>query len=941
MAPRTHALPVFAATLFLVSGATALVYQLIWFKRLAHAFGSSSLAMTAVLAGFLLGLGLGALAFGPLADRLRRPLAGYGLLEAGIALYALAFGPILGLAEGGLRLLYPILEGLPLAQALVRLLAAFAVLALPCALMGATLPMLVRALAGPLRGLGLSTSWMYAANTGGAALGCYLAGFHLLPALGLVNTLHLAVAVNLLLAALALAVGMRAFERDPLPGRAADLAPPPAGASVPARPLGLAALASGAAALILQLAWARQLSLVLGGTTYAFSAMLFVVLLGIGLGSLAAPSFLARRRDPLPVAVAIGLGVVATTLVGQACLPALTEWVGALRNLRGTHLGNAAVCVGASAILQFLPSFGAGLLFPLLVDATGAGPGGAGRAVGRIYAWNTLGTTLGAVLAHLALVPQLGTDGAVLVALALYLILVALLAQGRAARPRWRVRIGMAAAFAAAVWLAPRHDPLRIERGLYLYGYENRHVFVGVDLLYHRAGASANVLVTGHGSERSLRVNGKVDASTLEIDQRTQLGTAYLPRFLHPSAQTVLVIGQGSGATAGASLLFPDTHVTVIEIEPAVVEASRLFESINHSPERSPAFRILVEDGRTHIAGTRERYDLILTEPSNPWIAGIANLFTREFYVLARRCLEPGGILGQWIQTYSLSEEEYVSVVLAILDVFENVALLRLSSGDTMLIASDRPLVPDAATLDRAQALVQAQPRVRADLMTTFRTDDVRSLIARHLLLDDSSVRALVGAAPQALMLTDGNLRLEYTAPQRLYHEPPSELGASLGARLLGYMDPLAYAHLLRAIEAGPLQADAVVETASILRFQRHDRLARALLELALDLDPRNAYALAGLLALAPEDSFDERLELLSESNPTLAHETALELARGERYGNALAIVERLQVGAPTSGTLERTRANLLERLGRREEAAAARALARELDPLLGVPEPE
>ncbi len=930
MPPRAALLPLLAGALFLVSGAVALVYQVIWFRRLAHAFGSSSLAGTAVLAGFLLGLGLGAWAFGRLADRLRRPLFAYGLLEVGIALYALAFGPILNGAGRGLLALHPLLEDAPGVLALARLAVAFAVLAPPCALMGATLPLLVRALAGPLAGLGLPTAWMYAANTCGAALGCYLAGFHLLPALGLTRTLHGAVAVNLAVAGLALAFGRRASPGAPPPrvGSEADRE------ERPARAIELAACAAGAGALVLQIAWIRQLALVLGGTTYAFSAMLFVVLLGIGLGSLAAPLLLGRGRSPARAAAVLTLAIAALTLLGQAPLPALAEWVGAARALRGTDLGNAAVCLGASAVLELLPSLGAGVLFPLLVEATGSGAARAGRTVGRVYAWNTLGTTLGAVVAHALLVPRLGTGGAVVAAVACYLLVGWLVVGGLGFAERLRWRGLLLGAGAAVLLLAPRQDPRELERGLYLYGLEGRDVLRDAEVVFHRAGASMNVLVTAHGVHRSLRVNGKVDASTFEADQRTQLGTAYLPRFLHPEARRVLVIGHGSGATSGASLLFPGTEVTSVEIEPAVAEAARHFERINHSPERSPGFRMRIEDGRAHLAGTRERYDLILTEPSNPWIAGIANLFTREFYLAARARLEPGGVLGQWIQTYALSERDYVSVVRTILDVFEHAALLRLTSGDTMLLASDRPLAPDAASARRAQALVDAQPRVRADLVSTFRSADVRGLLAHHLVLDDLGVRALAASVPDAIVLTDSDLRLEFDAPRRLFQRPEDEPGAALETALLRHLDPAAYGARLRAMEVGPGQLGPVIGIASLLRHRGLDAAARGVLEEALALDPDQALALAGLLALAPEEHFEQRARRLAALDPAVALASAGDLARQGRVQAALDLVDLLATTAPNSATLQLRRADLLERLGRAEEARAARERARELDPL-------
>src|SRR6185295_17020180 len=237
----------------------------------------------------------------------------------------------------------------------------------------------------------------------------------------------------------------------------------------------------------------------------------------------------------------------------------------------------------------------------------------------------------------------------------------------------------------------------------------------GRNVLYYKEGAACNVIVTEHFIDRALAVNGKVDA-TSQGDMDMQLGIAYLPRFLRPEAKNVLVIGYGSGTTSGASLLFPGTKVTCCEIEPAVYGASDEFSRVNHQPDKNPNFKILFDDGRSHLQGTRDHYDLILSEPSNPWLAGVASLFTTEFYALCREKLGGRGVLGQWIQLYSFSDAEYALVIRTATSSFKYAALLRISSSDTVLLCSDAPILPDRATIDASQELLEALPAVRADL---------------------------------------------------------------------------------------------------------------------------------------------------------------------------------------------------------------------------------
>ncbi len=539
-----------ASLLFFISGGTGLAYQVVWFKRFSHVWGSSSLAFAAVGGSFLFGLGLGAYLLGRLADRAPAPLRWYGFCELAIGLLALVIPfEIAGLVDASVGL-YSVIPEAPLWRFLIQFCITLVVIGPPCMLMGGTLPLLIRQLTSREGSLDQATGWLYAINTFGAALGCYLTGFHLLPSFGLLTTNNMAATINIAIGAISL------FVARGLQTRAPSRKGPAAAPAVPTVPGGrtgmalarlyLATALTGCAALVLEMTWTRQLALILGGSTYAFTATLFVVLVGIALGSLIY-HWRLRSAEPAWRVTAVIIGVLAvTTLAGKLMLPWLSMQVApeSVREWRGGQLGNGLICVGISAALELLPAIAMGLLFPLFVRMTRAGADHVGAAVGNIYAWNTLGSIAGASLTALLLFPNIGTAGAVALAVALYVVaLLAVIPWQRKSDFAWG---GAAAAIGAAivVLLAQPTDPRLTNMGLYIYG-DARMKQAGPDWMssfkpvYFREGASSNVLVNTESSGvLSLRVNGKVDASN-GSDMTTQLGLAYFPRLFKPDAKEV------------------------------------------------------------------------------------------------------------------------------------------------------------------------------------------------------------------------------------------------------------------------------------------------------------------------------------------------------------------------------------------------------------------
>jgi len=929
-----------ASLMFFLSGGTGLAYQVIWFKRFAHVWGSSSLAFASVGGSFLFGLGVGAYLLGRYSDRIARPLRWYGYCELAIGLAAIIIPFEIQFLVEQSASFYSRLPGDPLLRFLLQFCVTLMVVGPPCVLMGGTLPLLIRELTARDGRLDQATGWLYAINTFGAAAGCFLTGFLLLPAKGLVMTNYLAAAINLSIGAVA--VWMTRFgdvsvgETNTTETVEPVLPTAPAPAAVSSAPaisfslLGLyvAVTLAGLGALILEMTWSRQLALLLGGSTYTYSATLFVVLVGIGAGSLLFHLFLRRfALNPwLPVLVIGALG--GSCLLAKLFLPQLAELLkvdvrqaelSGVGSWRQSLFGNAMICVMASVCLELIPSIAMGILFPLFVDLTRASANRVGRTVGDVYAWNTFGSIAGASLTSILLFPWIGTIGSIALATGLYLVaLILVLPFGNLQQ---RLLSGgcltVGAALVAAI-LIPQ-NPADTNMAKYLYGSEPlRDTF---KTLYFAEGASCNVFVaTGNnGAGTNLRVNGKVDASD-GMDMISQAAMSYVPRFFNPDARDVFVIGFGSGTTPGVSLLFPNARVTCCEIEPAVYRAASFFNHVNHRPQdqtrealiernaglpegerltdeqidEEARFQIIFGDGRTTLQGSDQKYDLIISEPSNPWLAGVSNLFTQEFFQAAKAHLKDGGILAQWVQTYNLTKREYFLVVRTLRSEFPHCVICTAGPADTLLLASERPIVPNPAALDRLQKLVDDSPAIREDLQRVFHITDLRTYLLRHFTADERSLDAKAGVNENLPLNTDSNLLLEFLAPLHLFDKVTEGEGAS---GIVAQEDPQAHQALAQAlgipVESAAYQRALAVRSLSALQpFDAMQHFCDA-----LKFDPKDSDTLI-LLERALFDLGSPRLAAdtyrkLSEANP---HDEMYVLRLAEALGLTRQAAEQQKV---------------------------------------------
>ncbi len=726
------------ALLLLGSGFCALVYQVAWLRALRMIFGGSTAASAAVLAIFMLGLGVGGIILGRKAARVASPLRMYGLLELAIALLAAA-SPLLVLAA---RSAYLGLGGSSVlgsgGSTVMQLLLALLVLGAPTFLMGGTLPAAVRAVERSHDKARRRMGLLYAANTLGAVAGATWANFVALEAFGTRASLWTAAALNVVVALIAIALAKRpAADPEPEPAAAPDEAPAaspdPASAPAPAKLVLVAAGLVGFAFLLMELVWYRMLAPLLGGSTYSFGLILAVALLGIGLGGLAY-GFGPRPKRPTLFLFSITCAIEAALLVLPFALGDQLVMFAILLRPIG-EVGFPAL-VGSWALLCGIVVFPAALVsgyqFPLLVALLGSGREGVGRQVGLAYAWNTAGAIIGSLAGGFGLLPLLTAPrcwqlvAGVLVVLALVALVPARrqLPVGRRSTRHWALAaMGPVGVSLVAVLLlsAPgpsaawRHTPVGAGRMKPELSSANARTdwLHGVrrGIAWEAEGVESSIALE-RSSGYALLVHGKSDGHAI-LDAPTTVMLGLIPALAHPEPKRAMVIGLGTGTTAGWLAALPEMeHVDAVELEGTVLEAARSCDMVNLGVMDHPRVTHIVNDAREVLQTSPDRYDLVSSEPSNPYRAGVGSLFTREFYEAVSERLTERGVLAQWVQGYEIDAGTFRTVVATLNEVYPHVEVWETGyNTDLLLLASKQPLVWD---LDNLEGRLATEPYATA-----------------------------------------------------------------------------------------------------------------------------------------------------------------------------------------------------------------------------------
>lgn len=732
------------AALLFCSGLCALVYQTVWMRQFRLLFGASTAATAATLAVFMGGLGLGGLLLGRRAEAHPRPLELYGNLEVLVGVLAAAT-PLLQVvaraayaATGGSQVLGT------LGATVARLALAALVIGPATFLMGATLPAAAREVTGARDEGRSGVAVLIGVNTLGAVLGVFLTTFLLLEALGARDTLNGAALLNLVIGAIARRLARRevpAGEAVPVPAEA----PQAAARAAPAGFVIAAAAVVGFAFMIMELVWYRMLGPVLGGSTYTFGLILGVALLGIGAGG-GAYALWGLRRAPTVLGLAWTCGLEALVIALPYLLGDRVALLGAF--LRSFAAAGFPALVGAWAVVAALVVFPAALIagfqFPLLIGLLGRGRPGVAREVGVAYAANTAGSILGSVAGGFVLVPLLSAPGtwalavAVLGALALWALALAR-GEARAGRAPALAGAGLAVVLALACLLARgpsaawRHSAIGAGRSgvksistlNQLRAWRNSR---NRPILWEQDGVESSVALSAQDG-LAFVVNGKIDGNAIG-DVGTQVMAGLVGAALHPHPRSAFVVGLGTGSTAGWLAAVPSIErVDVAEIEPAILAVAKACAEVNLAVLENPRVRVHLDDARELLTTSRQRYDVIFSEPSNPYRAGIASLYTAEFYAAAKTRLSEDGVFLQWLQAYEIDAATARSVIVTLRSVFPEVELWATQARDLLLVARNQAGPIDADLLRRRLA----EEPFRKALRVAWATDSLEGFLAHRL----------------------------------------------------------------------------------------------------------------------------------------------------------------------------------------------------------------
>ena len=914
--------------LYTLSGAAALVYEVAWTRLLTLQMGHTVSAVSTVLAAFMGGLAIGAWIAGWLRLSGSWRLRTYAILEILIALIAIVLPLMLRATQPAMEWAYHDGDG-ALRFALVRAALSAFLLAVPAAAMGATFPIAASWFAELTATLKPNTiarssadaGVLYAANTAGAAAGAIGAGFWLIPSLGIRGTTWIGVALNVGAAlgalwlsrtdagavdgprrdrvgagfqAVVAAVKGRPYNdsatRSKRQQARRDRVPP-----TPDRQPTLAwtaAALSGFAALVFEVAFTRLLALVIGPTTYAFATMAGSFIMGLALGS-AAGARLSRRvsRPAYWLAATLAMTAIGASLAASYAASRLPIVVASDVAAATATFASVMFREAFDVALLLLPlTFALGAAFPLALATASGGSESVAADAARVYVANTLGAICGSLTAGFLLVPRFGlqstfrgTSRAAIVGAVAIAGWAALAGRAGATTRRLAIIGALAAAgvLVAVLVDVPPWDRELLSSGGYKYA-RYIHASDAGDfeaslragrLEYYKEGAAATVSVRRLAGRLALAIDGKVDASNAG-DMLTQRLLGVLPVFIHGHPDQLCVIGLGSGVTVASAMATGLVRrADVVEISPEVVAASALFANENHDVLASPNVRLIIGDGRSHLQWSKRRYDVIVSEPSNPWMAGVAALFTREFFEAARLKLAPGGILCQWAHLYDMSDADLRSIVRTFGSVFPQSTMWRVGDGDLLLIGTNGNDIESLLANVSSRASRPATSAVLADVAVEPATAPFQLL---SLFAGGPAEVARYGDA--AAIQTDDRMALEFTAPGAIYGRSTSANARTIRELTTGARLPAAVAGAVRDPDATRLAARGAMDLKAESYSSAYDYFRTA-----VALDGSDAAALRGAsdAAAGLNQQTDHRawLEQLVKTSPENAV-ARLELSR-------------------------------------------------------------
>lgn len=788
-----------ASTFFLIcfffSGATGLTYEVVWTRILNLIFGHTTFAVSTILSAFMGGLAIGSYIIGQWLDnqyekhkQSQKQLSLihiYAILEGGIALSALFSLPAFKFIE--IIFINIMADFSPpfYIMSLIRFVLCFIVLLIPTTLMGGTLPVISKFLIQNPIDKKSKFALIYAVNTFGAVIGTVATGFFLLPKLGITYTIWIAVIINTVICAFFLSIKRVDIKSGlNITGTEENAKPYSRTLTLDSRLLITIAFLTGAASMLFQIGWTRTLSLAIGSSVYAFTTILTIFLLGIAVGS-----FIMRFLPSNKFSIKFNLGGI-LLLLGISAI-AVHPLIGELPYFVVRFFKIVAPSFTSALLLNFLFSFAVvfiptlfmGMALPQLVHIFTEDIHEFAKGIGIIYSANTIGAICGSFITGFILVPVFGLEITLKIGILIYILTGIFFWVTSAIQQKTPFLLPVSTLLVLLLyWLTflylPKWNKAQLSIGpairpQSLQG-KSKRAFLSQSgqIIYYKDGINSTVTVHRFGTHNhellTVKVNGKPDASTSnenqaeQTDMPTQYLLGYLPLFYHPKPENVAVIGLGSGVTAGSAAQVPDVkRIDCIEIEPAMLEASRFFDKYNHNALSNPKVNAIINDGRTFLLSAKKKYDVIISEPSNPWIAGIANLFSDDFYKIAVSKLSENGIMCQWLQFYALDPKDFRMILATFFKNFPHGSIWLGKNGDTILLGSRHKL---QFNYERVEQLMKNIPSIKSD-MENIQIFSPFALLSHYIGEKDIFTKLF----HTAKINTDNKPLLEFSAPKYLY----------------------------------------------------------------------------------------------------------------------------------------------------------------------------
>jgi spermidine synthase len=679
---------------FALSNMSALVYEVVWAKELSYVFGTSIYAISTVLTCFMVGLAFGSYWLGKLVDRSSNPLKLFALVEIGIGLYGFITILLFPMSSLPYRFLYNHL-GSGFLFNIAYFLLAFIFLVIPTTLIGGTFPIVNKLIIKRYEVFGSRVGLVYSCDTLGAALGALVSGFLLMPFLGLSKTIILAALVNL---SVGLIILLHSF----------DMKVKVKSITIVSKPVDKLIIVvfflSGFAAMAYQVLWTRMLSLTFGTSTYSFATVLSAFLLGLAVGSYIFSRFVDRVGDLFWLLAVVELGIASSAVFLLFLFGNFDVLYFQIYSIFKTSFISFWLIIFCIIFFSLLvPTVFMGATFPIVGKIFYHSDYTIGRDIGIIFSSNTVGGIFGSFAAGFVLMPFLGMEKSVIVPVLLNLAIVFMLVRYVKRKMSFLPLIVILLIFFACMGIKTINP---VEGGLYYFADEFKSLEEYEKektkdiLLFKKDDPHGRVTVIAQESLVVLKINGKPDASNI-FDLPTEYMLAYVPLLTHKNPKTVLNIGLGGGFTLSAIEDFSVKEIDVIEINPAVVEATKkVLSHYNDNALDDPRVNLIIADARNYLSTLKKDYDIIISEPSNPWLSGEGALFTREFYLTAKRHMKEDGIFCQWLPLYDFRSDDFKFFLRTFHSVFPYVQVYNVG-GDAVVIGSTKRAILNYNRLSR------------------------------------------------------------------------------------------------------------------------------------------------------------------------------------------------------------------------------------------------